>query len=186
MRKSIVKFLLIAGLVACPLMVSAAEFGIIDAAQIFNKYNETQKTKTMLENKKASLQADLEKKKAEVKTLNDKYIDLAKDTQKKRDSKKDVSANEKQMADLRKQLTAKESELQKFYEESQKGLYALEEKELGALSKNLDAKVDTVIDKIAKKYKLKAVLEKRSVYWKDPKACQDITDEVIKALNAGK
>ena len=48
MRKSIVKFLLIAGLISCPLMVSAAEFGIIDAAHIFSKYNETQKTKTML------------------------------------------------------------------------------------------------------------------------------------------
>ena len=42
------------------------------------------------------------------------------------------------------------------------------------------------LDKIAKKYKLKAVLEKRSIYWKDPKVCQDITDEVIKALNSGK
>ena len=69
MRKSIVKFLLIAGLVACPLMVSAAEFGIIDAAQIFNKYNETQKTKNMLESKKASLQTELEKRKKEVKDL---------------------------------------------------------------------------------------------------------------------
>ena len=35
MRKNIVKLLLIAGLISCPLMVSAAEFGIIDAAQIF-------------------------------------------------------------------------------------------------------------------------------------------------------
>ena len=39
---------------------------------------------------------------------------------------------------------------------------ALEEKEMGALSKNLDSKVDTVIGKIAKNYKLKGVFEKRS------------------------
>ena len=186
MRKSIVKFLLIAGLVACPLMVSAAEFGIIDAAQIFNKYNETQKTKNMLESKKASLQTELEKRKKEVKDLNDKYVELAKDTQKKRDAKKDVTANEKQIAELRKQLATKEGELQKFFEESQKSLYALEEKEMGALSKNLDAKVDVVIEKIAKNYKLKAVFERRGVYWQDKTACKDITDEVIKALNSAK
>ncbi len=186
MRKSIARILLIAGLISCPIIASAADFGIIDAAQVFNKYSETQKTKTMLENKKASLQSELEKRKAEVKTLNDKYVELAKDTQKKRDAKKDVTANEKQMVDLRKQLAAKEGELQKFFEESQKGLYALEEKEMGALSKNLDSKVDTVIGKIAKNYKLKAVFEKRSVYWQDKTACKDITDEVIKALNGGK
>lgn len=186
MRKEIAKFLLIAGLVACPVLASAAEFGIIDAGQIFNKYNETQKTKTMLENKKATLQKELEKRKAEVKELNDKYIELAKDTQKKRDAKKDVSANEKQMTELRGKLATKEGELQKFFEESQKSLYALEEKEMGALSKNLDAKVDVVIEKIAKNYKLKAVFERRGVYWQDKTACKDITDEVIKALNSGK
>ena len=187
MRKEIAKFLLIAGLVACPVLVSAAEFGIIDAAQIFNKYNETQKTKTMQKNKKATLQNELEKRKAEVKELNDKYIQLAKETQKKRDSKaKDVAASEKQMTELRSKLAAKEGELQKFFEESQKNLYALEEKEMGALSKNLDAKVDTVIEKIAKNYKLKAVFERRGVYWQDKTACKDITDEVIKALNSGK
>ncbi len=186
MRKSIVKFLLIAGLICCPLMVSAAEFGIIDAAQIFNKYNETQKTKNMLESKKASLQTELEKKKAEVKALNDKYVALAKETSSKRDQKKDVTANEKQIAELRKQLATKETELQRFFEESQKGLYALEEKEMGTLSKNLDAKVDNVIGKIAKNYKLKGVFEKRSIYWQDKTAFKDITDEVIKALNSGK
>ncbi len=186
MKKSLVKFLLIAGLIACPLMVSAAEFGIIDAAQIFNKYNETQKTKNMLESKKASLQTELEKKKKEVKDLNDKYVELAKDTQKKRDAKKDVSANEKQMAEIRKQLTAKETDLQKFFDESQKNLYALEEKEMGNLSRNLDSKVDSVITKIAKNYKLKGVFEKRSIYWQDKNAFKDITDEVIKALNSGK
>ena len=74
MRKEIAKFLLIAGLVACPVLVSAAEFGIIDAGQIFNKYNETQKTKTMLENKKATLQKELEKRKEEVKALNDVFV----------------------------------------------------------------------------------------------------------------
>ncbi len=188
MKKCFAKFLIIAGLVVCPIMVSAAEFGVIDAGQIFNKYNETQKTKNMLESKKASLQDELEKKKAEVKKLNDKYIELAKEVQAKRDAKKDkeVPALEKQIAEIRKQYAAKEAELQEFYSTSQKNLYALEEKELGNLSKNLDSKVDAVIEKIAKKYKLKAVFEKRSVYWKDPKICQDITDEIIKALNGGK
>ena len=54
---------------------------------------------------------------------------------------------------------------------------------MGNLSKNLDAKVDTVIGKIAKNYKLKGVFEKRSIYWQDKTAFKDITDEVIKALN---
>lgn len=186
MRKNIAKLLIIAGLLACPMIVSAAEFGIIDAAQIFNKYNETQKTKNLLESKKAALQKKLEEKKEEVKKLNDKYVELAKDTQKKRDQKKDVSANEKQMSDIRKQLTTKESELQKFFQDSQRDLYAMEDKEMGNLSKNLDSKVDAIIDKIAKSNKLKAVFEKRSVYWQDKSACKDITDEVIKALNSGK
>jgi len=186
MRKNIAKLLIIAGLVVCPIMVSAAEFGIIDAAQIFNKYSETQKTKNMLESKKAALQKKLEEKKDEVKKLNDKYLELAKDIQKKRDAKKDVSASEKQMADIRKQLTAKDADLQKFYQDSQRDLYAMEEKEMGALSKNLDSKVDAIIEKISKNYKLKAVFEKRSVYWQDKTACKDITEEVIKSLNSGK
>ena len=186
MRKNIVKLLLIAGLISCPLMVSAAEFGIIDAAQIFSKYNETQKTKNMLESKKASLQSELEKRKKEVEALDNKYIELAKETQKKRDAKKDVTANEKQIAELRKQLATKQGELRKFFDDSQKSLYELEEKEMGNLSKNLDAKVDTVIGKIAKNYKLKGVFEKRSIYWQDKTAFKDITDEVIKALNGGK
>lgn len=186
MKKNLVLGFLMAGLLSCPFMASAAEFGIIDSAQIFSKYNETQKTKNMLESKKASLQSELEKKKAEIKKLEDKNLELAKDIQKKRDAKKDVSGIEKQLAEIRKELVAKGGELQKFYEESQKNLYALEEKELGTLSKNLDAKVDTVLDKIAKKYKLKAVLEKRGVYWKDAKVFQDITDEVVKALNSSK
>ena len=165
MRKSIVKLLLIAGLISCPLMVSAAEFGIIDSAQVFNKYNETQKTKTMLENKKATLQSELEKRKKEVEDLDNKYVELAKETQKKRDAKKDVTANEKQIAELRKQLATKQGELRKFFDDSQKSLYELEEKEMGKLSKNLDTKVDAVIGKIAKNYKLKGVFEKRNIYF---------------------
>lgn len=184
--RNVAKFLMVAGLIACPMMASALDFGVIDAAQVFNKYNETQKTKSMLESKKASLQNDLEKKKAEVKKLDDEYVKLAKETQDLRDKKKDVSANEKKLTELRKTLATKQGELQKFFETSQKDLYALEEKEMGALSKNLDAKVDGVIEKIAKNYKLKAVFEKRSVYWQDPAACKDITDEVIKSLNGGK
>ena len=186
MRKSIVKLLLIAGLISCPLMVSAAEFGIIDSAQVFNKYNETQKTKNMLESKKATLQTELEKRKKEVEALDTKYVELAKETQKKRDAKKDVTANEKQIAELRKQLATKQGELRKFFDESQKSLYELEEKEMGKLSKNLDTKVDAVIGKIAKNYKLKGVFEKRNIYWQDSTSFKDITDEVIKSLNSGK
>lgn len=184
--RNIAKLLVLAGLVACPMIASAADFGVIDAAQVFNKYNETQKTKTMLESKKASLQADLEKKKAEVKKLDDEYVKLAKETQELRDKKKDVSSNEKKLTDLRKNLAVKQADLQKFFETSQKSLYELEEKEMGSLSKNLDSKVDAVIEKISKNYKLKAVFEKRSIYWQDPSACKDITEEVIKSLNSGK
>lgn len=184
--RNIAKLLVLAGLVACPMVASAFDFGVIDAAQVFNKYNETQKTKTMLESKKASLQADLEKKKAEVKKLDDEYVKLAKETQELRDKKKDVSSNEKKLTDLRKNLAVKQADLQKFFETSQKSLYELEEKEMGSLSKNLDSKVDAVIEKISKNYKLKAVFEKRSIYWQDSSACKDITEEVIKSLNSGK
>ncbi len=186
MRKQITSLLMALAL-ACPMMAMAdAEFGTIDAGKVFNQYNETQKTKKSLEDQKSKLQADLEKRKEEVKKLDDEYIKLAKETQDARDKKKDVSANEKKIAELRKQLAEKQGALQKFYEESQKSLYALEEKEMGNLSKNLEAKVDTVIEKVAKNYKLKAVFEKRSIYWDDKSSVKDITDEVIKALNSGK
>lgn len=184
--RNIVKMFILAGLVACPMMASAFDFGVIDAAQVFNKYNETQKTKNMLESKKSTLQADLELKKNEVKKLDEEYVKLAKATQELRDKKKDVSANEKKMTELRKSLAVKQAELQKFFETSQKDLYAMEEKEMSALSKNLESKVDTVIGKIAKNYKLKAVFEKRGIYWQDTSACKDITEEVIKSLNSGK
>lgn len=184
--KNIAKMFILTSLIACPMMASAYDFGVIDAAQVFNKYNETQKTKTMLETKKATLQADLEKRKEEVKKLDEEYVKLAKETQELRDKKKDVSAKEKKLTDLRKNLAVKQSELQKFFETSQRDLYALEEKEMGSLSKSLDSKVDSVISKISKNYKLKAVFEKRSMYWQDPTACKDITEEVIKSLNSGK
>lgn len=177
---------MVIGWLSGPAIASAYDFGVIDASSVFNKYKETQKTKTMLESKKTALQSDLEKRKAEVKKLDDDYVKLAKETQEARDAKKNVSANEKKLAELRKQLATKQGELQKFFEESQRSLYALEEKEMGSLSKNLDSKVDAVIEKIAKSHKLKAVFEKRSIYWQDKSACKDITDDVVKALNAGK
>lgn len=188
MKKQMLKLMLAAGLVASPMVASAAEFGIVDAAKIFNKYSETQKTKQVLESEKAKLQKELEAKKASVKKLDDEYVSVAKKMQDLRDAKKDSEAakHEATLKDLRQKLAKETGELQKFFEESQKRLYDMEEKEMGSLSKALDERVDNVIKQVAEKHKIKAVFEKRFFYYGDEQAVKDITDEVLAALNKSK
>ena len=88
--------------------------------------------------------------------------------------------------ELRKQLAQKSGELQKFFEESQKSLYEMEEQQMGSLSKTLDEKVDQVIKQVAQKNNIKAVFEKRFFYWGDEATVKDLTEEVLQALNGGK
>lgn len=185
MKKKLLRLALVAGLFASPVAASAFEFGVVDASQIFNKYAETQKTKKYLESEKAKLQKDLEEKKAEVKRLDDKYMSIAKKLQGLRDAKKEKQARalEPKLKKLRQQLSQKTAGLQKFFENSQKHLYKLENKEMGSLSKTLDKKVDKTIKVIAKRYKLKAVFEKKFFYYGDKKTVKDITEEVLKSLN---
>ncbi|PKL50430.1 MAG: hypothetical protein CVV42_02750 [Candidatus Riflebacteria bacterium HGW-Riflebacteria-2] len=186
MKKHFLKLCLAAGLVASPMVACAYEFGVVDAGQIFNKYSETQKTKKVLEGQKEKLQKDLESRKAEVQKLDDDYLSTAKRMQELRDGKKEKEAQalEPKLKDIRQQLAQKQSELQKFFEESQKALYEMEEKEMGALSKNLDEKVDSVIKQVAQKNKMKAVFEKRFFYYGEEETVKDITEEVLQALNS--
>lgn len=188
MKKQLMKLCLAAGIAASPMVASAYEFGVVDAGQIFNKYAETQKTKKVLEGQKEKLQQDLEARKGEVKKLDDEYVATAKKMQDLRDGKKEKEAQalEPKLTELRKQLAQKSGELQKFFEESQKSLYEMEEKEMGSLSKTLDEKVDQVIKQVAQKNNIKAVFEKRFFYWGDEAAVKDLTEEVLQALNAGK
>jgi len=185
MKKTFLKIALVTGMFACPLVASAAEFGVVDASKIFNKYSETQKTKKQLETEKAKLQVNLEAKKKAVKKLDDEYMRIAKKLQSLRDAKKEKEARalEPKLRGLRKELSKKTGALQKFFEDSQKHLYQLEQKKMGTLSKTLDTKVDKAIEKVAKKYKLKAVFEKRFFYYGAKKAVKDITTEVLSALN---
>ncbi len=185
MKKLLLKLCLATGLVVSPMMAFAFEFGVVDAGQIFNKYNETQKTKKVLEGQKEKLQKDLESRKATVQKLDDDYLATAKKIQELRDGKKEKEAQalEAKLKDLRQQLASKQGELQKFFEESQKALYEMEEKEMGTLSKNLDEKVDAVIKQIALKHKMKAVFEKRFFYYGEEATVKDITEEVLQGLN---
>lgn len=188
MKKKLLKLCLAAGLVASPMVASAYEFGVVDAGQIFNKYTETQKTKKVLEGEKEKLQKDLEARKGSVKKLDDEYVSIAKKMQELRDGKKEKEAQalEPKLTELRKELAQKSGELQKFFEDSQKVLYEMEEKEMGSLSKNLDEKVDQVIKQVAKKNNIKAVFEKKFFYWGDEQTVKDLTEEVLAALNAAK
>jgi Skp family chaperone for outer membrane proteins len=185
MKKQLLKVCLAAGLVASPMIACAYEFGVVDAGQIFNKYTETQKTKKVLEGQKEKLQTELESRKQSVKKLDDEYLGIAKKMQELRDAKKEKEALalEPKLKELRQQLSQKTSELQKFFEDSQKNLYEMEEKEMGSLSKNLDEKVDLVIKQIAQKHSSKAGFEQRFFYYGDDKTVKDITDEVLQALN---
>lgn len=188
MRKQIINFFVVAALCACPVLASAYEFGVVDTSQIFSKYKVTQKTKETLETKKTELQKDLENRKEDVKKIDDEYVSVAKQLQDLRDSKKDKEAKalETKLADLRKSLAQKSGDLQKFFEESQRALYALEEKEMSGLAKDIEVKVDVIVAEMAKKNKLKAVFAKGTTFWIDEKIVYDMTAEVIKTLNAGK
>jgi Skp family chaperone for outer membrane proteins len=183
--KKIFKVVLAAAFAATPLVAMAAEFGVVDAAQIFNKYKETQKTKKVLESRKEKLQNELEQKKGQVQKLDEEYVATAKKIQDLRDGKKENEAKllENKLKDLRQKLANESAELQKFFESSQKQLYEMEEKEMGSLSKSLDERVDKVIKQVAQKHKIKAVFEKRFFYYGDDKAVKDITDEVLQLLN---
>lgn len=188
MKKQLLRVCLAAGLAASPMIACAYEFGVVDAGQIFNKYTETQKTKKVLEGEKEKLQVDLEARKQAVKKLDDEYLSIAKRLQELRDAKKEKEAValEPKLKELRQQLSQKTSELQKFFEDSQKNLYDMEEKEMGTLSKTLDEKVDNVIKQVALKHSIKAVFEKRFFYYGDDKTVKDITEEVLQALNGKK
>lgn len=188
MKKQLLRLCLAAGLVASPMVASAFEFGVVDAGQIFNKYTETQKTKKVLEVEKEKLQVNLEARKEAVKKLDGEYLSVAKKMQELRDGKKEKEAQalEPKLTELRKQLSQLSGELQKFFEESQKSLYEMEEKQMGTLSKSLDEKVDAVIKQVALKNNIKAVFEKKFFYWGDEKVVKDLTEEVLQALNAGK
>lgn len=181
-----IKYLLIAAAVAvCPTIASAYEFGVIDSAKVFKEYKVTKQTKETLEKRKDALQKELEGKKASVKVLDDEYTDMAKKIQDLRSKKKEKEAKdlEAKFSDLRKQMAKASGELQKFFEESQRELYALEEKEMGSVAKDVETKVEKVIQDISKKNKLKAVFAKPTTFWIDEKAVYDMTDEVIKTLN---
>ncbi|RCK79821.1 MAG: Outer membrane protein H precursor [Candidatus Ozemobacter sibiricus] len=164
--------------------VFAFQFGYVDAAKIFAKYSETQKTKELLESEKAKLQKQLDAKKQELTDLNTRYMQTAKQIQDLRDAKKEAEAKklEPKLKAEREALANANSEIQKFFEESQKRLYELEDEKMGALSKTLDDTVDLVIKKIAAAKGLEAVFEKRFCYF----GGIDITDEVLAELNKGK
>jgi len=161
----------------------AFNFGYVDAAKIFSKYSETQKTKNYLESEKGKLQNELDAKKKLVADLDAKYVETAKKLQALRDAKKDNEAKalESQLKAQREALANASSDLEKFFQESQKKLYELEDQKMGDLSKVLDEKVDAVIKKIAAAKALEAVFEKRFCYF----GGVDITDEVLAALNSG-
>lgn len=169
--------------------VFAFNFGLVDASKVFAKFNETQKTKSLLEGEKTKMQQQLDAKKKDVADADAKYLDLAKKIQTLRDQKKEAEAKamEGQLKAQREALANANSELQKFFEESQKRLYDLEEEKMGNLSKALDEKVDAVIKKIAVAKGLEAVFEKRMCYFPGDDAAKkiDITEDVIAALNAG-
>ncbi len=183
MKKTFLHLGLAAALLALPSACAAFSFGYVDAGKLFAKYSETQKTKTYLESEKAKLQKDLDTRKKQVSDLDAKYVEIAKKMQDLRDAKKEAEAKalEPQLRAQREALANANSELQKFFEESQKRLYELEEEKMGGLSKALDDKVDAVISRIAKSKNLEAVFEKRFCYF----GGVDITDDVLAALNGG-
>lgn len=185
MKKLLLQLGLAAALVALPSACAAAamNFGYVDAGKLFAKYSETQKTKSYLESEKSKLQKDLDVRKKQVSDLDAKYVAIAKKMQDLRDSKKEAEAKalEPQLRAQREALANSNSELQKFFEESQKRLYELEEEKMGGLSKTLDDKVDAVITQIAKSKNLEAVFEKRFCYF----GGVDITEDVLAALNGG-
>ncbi|HNW33590.1 MAG TPA: OmpH family outer membrane protein [Candidatus Ozemobacteraceae bacterium] len=183
MKKALLHLGLAAGLLVLPSACAAFSFGYVDAGKLFAKYSETQKTKSYLETEKTKLQKDLDTRKKQVSDLDAKYVEIAKKMQDLRDAKKenDARALEPQLRAQREALANANSELQKFFEESQKRLYELEEEKMGGLSKALDDKVDAVIARIAKAKSLEAVFEKRFCYF----GGEDITEDVIAALNGG-
>ena len=133
----------------------------------------------------AALQKELEAKKSSVKVLEEEYTEMAKKIQDLRTKKKEKEAKdlEAKFAELRKQTAKASGELQQFFDKSQQELYALEDKEMGNLAKEIEKKVEKIIQDIAKKNKLKAVFAKPTTFWTDEKAVYDMTDEVIKTLN---
>ncbi|MBI3038786.1 OmpH family outer membrane protein [bacterium] len=183
MQKKLFYFVFIAVYLIFSPTVFSFNFGYVDAGKLFNNYAETKKTKGFLESEKGKLQQELDAKKKEVADLDAKYLEIAKKLQALRDSKKDAEAKslETQLRAQREALSKSNEELQKFFEESQKRLYQLEDDKMGKLTKVLDERVDNVIKQIATSKQLEAVFEKRFCYF----GGVDITEEVIATLNAG-
>lgn len=178
-----ISFLVLA-LLCCPLFAGAFQFGTVDAAKLFAEYSETQKTKAYLESEKGKLQQTLDVKKKALAELDDSYLATAKKIQELRDAKKEAEARklEEQLKGQREKLVEAKTDMEKFYAESQRHLYEIEEKQMGSLSKDLDEQVDRVIQQIAAQKQLEAVFEKRFCY----QGGIDITEAVIAALNAAR
>lgn len=184
--KNKVVCLMLGCLLLSPSGVFAAKFGLIDAQKIFAQFSETQKTKEYLESKKGKLQEELESKKAALDKLDKEYLAIAEQMQELRSKKKENEARalEPKLGELRQALAKQSEELQQFFETSQRSLYALEEQEMHSLSEVLEKRVDELTAKIAKERGITAVFEKKVTYYVDPKEVEDITEEIIKRLNA--
>lgn len=185
MQKKVLNYLIMATLILSPIIASAYEFGIVDASRIFSNYKETQRTKAYLESEKAKLQTELETRKQEVEELDNRYLEVAREMQNLRDSRKENEARtlEPRLAELRQQLSRKTGELQQFFEQSQRALYEMEEQQMANLSQSLDDRVESVIEQVAKQHGIKAVFESRFFYYGDEKTVKDLTDEIIAILN---
>lgn len=184
MKMTKISLLLACAVLCCPVFAVAFNFGTVDAAKLFSEYSETQRTKAYLEGEKGKLQQTLDAKKKVLEDLDNRYLATAKRIQELRDSKKEAEARklEDQLRDQREKLVEAKTDMEKFFSESQRHLYEVEEKQMGSLSKDLDEQVDRVIQQVAAEQKLDAVFEKRFCY----QGGKDITDLVISRLNAAR
>ncbi len=156
-------------------------FGIIDVKRIFLNYKETQHRKQALAKEIDSLQTEIDVKKKSVDELKEKIEALGK-TLKPGDQSLKAKKTLEEMRALQESYREKMEELREIYKKYSMQLQSKEEKEIMAIEKELEDKVQPILEGIARKRKFIGVFEKRSVFF----GGEDITDEILETLNKSK
>lgn len=152
------KILVAIGSLVVAANIFAAGIGYIDTQIVIQKYPETAKTQTYLENKKIELQRTLDEAK---KRIEEKDAEIEKKGDKATEKEKKDLENEKE------NFKAKYEDMQQVLDQAQYTMY-----------EKLKSDINLAIKEVAKEKKMDIVLDKQVVYY----GGVDITDDVAKFL----
>jgi Skp family chaperone for outer membrane proteins len=186
--KNFLRPLLVLSLLTGPVCAADAKFAVVDVNLVMNKYYKTKEQEVRINEQGARFKMDLDK-------ISDERQDISRKIRTLRQEEQDESATQTERATIRKQITELSERLFKldsdYKAKLQEGNQKLRNQQ-NVARQGLVGEVIKTIRTTARKQDLEIVIDKSSVnpggapvlpYTSDG---VDITEEVIKILNAGK